>query len=249
MSPSDRYLTVHGRKPVLEALQQGRAIARIHLSERGQGPVVGEILDLARQRDVVVERVSEKRLAALARSGQHQGVVADVRAPRLQTLLGFLEQRTGRQHATTLLVLDRVHNPANLGMILRSATAAGIDGIVVPEAGTADIGPVAIKASAGVAFQAPILRVDRVEYAMTQLVDARFAIVALDAGGDSIFEAVLGDRLALVVGNETEGLSAQTRAACTQTVSLPLANGVESLNVAAAATVAVYELMRRRATR
>lgn len=249
MSPRDRYLTVHGRKPVLEALQQGQAVARIHLVERAQGDVLQQILELAKARDVAVERTSERRLVALARSGQHQGIVADVRAPRMQPLLAFLEQRTGRQHATTVVVLDHVHNPANLGMILRTATAAGIDGIVVPDAGTAAIGPVAIKASAGVAFAAPILRVDRVEYAMTQLTDARFQIVALDAGGDSLFDAPLDERIALVVGNETTGLSAEARAGCSQTISLPLENGVESLNVAAAASIAVYELVRRRTAR
>ncbi len=134
-------------------------------------------------------------------------------------------------------------------MILRTATAAGLDGIVVPDAGTAEIGPVAIKASAGVAFDAPILRVDRLEYAMVQLADARFEIVGLEAAGSSLFGADLGERLAVVVGNETEGLSSEAREACGRFVSLPLANGVESLNVAAAASVVCYELVRRRLDR
>jgi len=133
MSPRDRYLTVHGRKPVLEALQSNQKVAKIHMADRQQGDVIDQILDLARKHDVPVERVAERRVTAVARSGQHQGVVADVAAPRMQSLMSFLEQRTGRNHATTMLVLDRIHNPANLGMILRSATAAGIDGIVVPE--------------------------------------------------------------------------------------------------------------------
>lgn len=248
MSPRDRYLTVHGRKPVVEALRSSHQVARVHLADKVRGDTIDTILELARRRDVPVERVSERRLAAVARSGQHQGVVADVRAPRMQPLMAFLEQRTGRHHATTVLVLDRIHNPANLGMILRSATAAGLDGIVVPESGTAGIGPVAIKASAGVAFSAPILRVDEAEYAMVQLRDARFELVAVDSGGPSLFEAELSDRVALVLGNETEGLSTAVRDACTRTVSLPLAEGVESLNVAAAASIVAYDMVRRRST-
>jgi 23S rRNA (guanosine2251-2'-O)-methyltransferase len=245
MSPRDRYLTVHGRKPVLEALETGQPVARIHLAERLDADFTNRVLDLARAREVRVERTSDRRLTAIARSGQHQGVVADVQAPRMVPLMAFLEQRTGRLHATTVLVLDHIHNPANLGMILRTATAAGIDGVVVPDVGTAAVGPVAIKASAGVAFHAPILRVDKVEYAVTQLADARFEIVGLEAGGDSLFDCELAERIAVVVGNETDGLSEEVRAACHRSVSLPLANGVESLNVAVAASVVAYEMVRR----
>jgi 23S rRNA (guanosine2251-2'-O)-methyltransferase len=245
MSPRDRYLTVHGRKPVLEVLETGQPVARIHLAERLDADFTNRVLDLARAREVRVERTSDRRLTAIARSGQHQGVVADVQAPRMVPLMAFLEQRTGRLHATTVLVLDHIHNPANLGMILRTATAAGIDGVVVPDVGTAAVGPVAIKASAGVAFHAPILRVDKVEYAVTQLDDARFEIVGLEAGGDSLFDCELPERIAVVVGNETDGLSEEVRAACHRSVSLPLANGVESLNVAVAASVVAYEMVRR----
>ncbi len=132
-------------------------------------------------------------------------------------------------------------------MILRTATAAGLDGIVVPDAGTAEIGPLVVKASAGGAFAAPILRIDRPEYALAQLRDARFEIAAVDAGGPSIFDAEFGDRVALVLGNETTGLAAEVRELCDNVVSLPLHNDVESLNVAAAAAVACYEVVRRRA--
>jgi len=246
-SPRTRHLTVYGRKPVLEALQSDLVVARVHMVDGARGDSIAEILDAARRRGVTVERTSEHRISAIARNGRHhQGVVADVAAPRMATLGAFLEQRTGRNHATTVLVLDQIHNPANVGMILRTAAAAGLDGIVVPDAGTAEIGPVAIKASAGVAFAAPILRVDRAEYAVNQLLDARFEVVAVDAGGELLFDAPLGDRVALVLGNETTGLSGEVRERCDRTVSLPLAAGVESLNVAAAAAVVCYELVRRR---
>jgi 23S rRNA (guanosine2251-2'-O)-methyltransferase len=245
-SPRDKFLTVYGRKPVLEALQGGLPVARIHVADGARGDVVQRILGAAKERGVQVNRVSERRVASISRNPkQDQGVVADVAAPNMSPLMAFLEQRTGRLHATSVLVLDGIHNPANVGMILRTATAAGIDGIVVPETGTAAIGPLVIKASAGVAFQAPILRIDKAEYAAAQLVDARFDVVAIDAGDEVLFDAALSDRVALVLGNETEGISAEVRAYCTRAVSLPLAAGVESLNVAAAAAVVCYELNRR----
>lgn len=247
-SPRERYLTIHGRKPVLEALEAGVAVARIHLADNAGGDVVDRLLAAAKARGVQVQRASPKRVSSISRNPkQDQGVVADVAAPRMQTLMAFLEQRTGRHHATTVLVLDGIHNPANLGMILRSATAAGLDGIVVPDAGTAEIGPLVVKASAGVAFHAPILRIDRAEYALAQLTDDRFEVVAVDAGGPALFDAEFGERVALVLGNESTGIGPDAREYCSTTVSLPLHNGVESLNVAAAAAVVSYEIARRRA--
>ena len=94
----------------------------------------------------------------------------------------------------------------------------------------------------------PILRIDRPEYALAQLADARFDIVGLDAGAETLFEAALSERVAVVVGNETTGISQESREYCSRYVSLPLAEGVESLNVASAAAVLCYELVRRRAS-
>lgn len=239
-------MTVYGRKPVLEALTDGLPVARVHLADGARGEIVSEILTAARTRGVQVNRVSERRVSSISRNGrQDQGVVADVAAPRMQALGAFLEQRTGRDYATSVLLLDGIHNPANLGMILRTATAAGLDGVVVPEDETASIGPLTIKASAGVAFRAPILRIDRAEYAAAQLVEARFEVVAVDADGEDLFESELSERVALVLGNESEGISSVVREICVRTVSLPLSNEVESLNVAAAAAVVAYDLMRR----
>lgn len=248
VSARDKYLTIYGRKPVLEALENDVAVARVHLADSARGEVVERIMAVAKKRGVQVQRVSERRVSSISGNARHdQGVVADVPAPRMQSLMTFLDKRTGSAHATAVLVLDGIHNPSNLGMILRTATAAGLDGVVVPEAGTAEIGPLVVKASAGVAFRAPILRIDRTEYALAQLRDARFEIIAVDAGGPTLFETELGDRLALVLGNESVGISEESRAYVDRTVSLPLADNVESLNVAAAAAVVSYEIVRRRA--
>jgi 23S rRNA (guanosine2251-2'-O)-methyltransferase len=245
MSLRDQYLIVHGRKPVLEALNTGYEIELIHMSSRASGEAINAIEEIARDRGVKVEHVSENRINALTRSGQHQGVAADVRAHRMQSLSNFLEQRTGRSYSTAVLVLDGIHNPANLGMILRSATAAGIDGVIVPDKGTASVGAVAIKASAGVAFKAPILRIDNALNAIVQLEEKRFEIVAVDSGGENVFTAEFSDRVALVFGNETVGITPEIDELCSRTVSLPLHNEVESLNVAMAASIISYEITGR----
>jgi 23S rRNA (guanosine2251-2'-O)-methyltransferase len=237
-----------GRKPIIEALHDDTLqFDKILLSSKARGPEIDTINGMAASRRVTVEKVSEQKVTAVARSSRHhQGVVADVVAPAMQHLGEFCEQRRrGKDWACTILVLDHVHNPANVGMILRSATAAGVDGVVVPHRGTADIGPVAIKASAGVAFRAPILRTETIEEAVAILQEHRFDVVGVDMGGQDLFSADLPERAAYVIGNESDGLSTAAADASVGTVSIPLDNGVESLNAAVAASLIAYETRRR----
>ncbi|MFN0091236.1 MAG: TrmH family RNA methyltransferase [Acidimicrobiales bacterium] len=250
-SPRERYLTVFGRKPVLEALRDPRlAVAKVLVSERAGGASLDEVLGAARRSGTPVERVSEAKVAAVAGNARHhQGVVADVEAPRMSGIGAFLERRRGgRSFATTVLVLDHLHNPANVGLVIRSAAAAGLDGVVVPKAGCAELGPLVLKASAGVAFAAPIVRAATTVEALEALAEARFTIVGLSASApETLFEAALPERAAYVLGNETDGVSADAAAFVERWLSIPVASPVESLNVACAATLVAYEAARRRA--
>lgn len=152
-------------------------------------------------------------------------------------------------------MLDGVHNPANVGMIIRSATAAGLDGIVVPHRGTAELGPLVLKASAGIALRATLLRCDTSTDAVGALLDARFQIVGLSSAGQgapglgdvaALAGAALPVRAAYIVGNERNGISPAVAAAVEHWVTVPLANGVDSLNVACAATLLAFEVARRK---
>jgi 23S rRNA (guanosine2251-2'-O)-methyltransferase len=186
----------------------------------------------------------------LAGNGHHdQGVLADVVAPRMQPVADFAARFHGddlRNDPAAILVLDRVTNPGNVGMVLRTATAAGLDGVLLPRRGSPAIDPLVIKASAGVAFRAPVLRAATAEEGCAALRGAGFTVFGLDAGGASLLDAELPRRVALVLGNETVGLSPAVRAECDGILAIPMQGGVESLNVASAAAVAAFELMRRR---
>jgi 23S rRNA (guanosine2251-2'-O)-methyltransferase len=250
--PVDRHLVIYGRQPVLEALGSPDVpVAKVFVSARARGDVIDAITSAAAARAVPLERVREELVTAISRNGRHhQGVAADVAAPGLQALDAFLERHShGRGHRASLLVLDGIHNPANVGMIIRSAAAAGLDGVVVPRRGTADLGPLVLKASAGVAFRAPLLRCDTAAAGVEQLGAARFTVLGLDPrpGAASLFQAALPERAAYVVGNESTGLSAPVAAQIGTWLRIPLSGGVESLNVATAAALVAFEVARRRA--
>ncbi|MCE6999312.1 RNA methyltransferase [Saccharothrix sp. S26] len=244
VSPKDKFVTVYGRKPVLEALDDPRLeVDKVVLADTARGPAAREILDAAGRRGVAVQRASAQRVKVLAGNGkQDQGVLADVVAPRMRPLAAALRDRP-----RSVLVLDGITTPANVGMILRTATAAGMDGIVVPRRGVASIDPMVVKASAGVAFRAPVLRCATAAEAVAELREAGYPVFALDAAArSSVYSAELPARAAFVLGSETAGISDDVRPHVTGWLSIPMAAGVESLNVASAAAVLCFEVVRRR---
>lgn len=246
-SPKDVFITVYGRKPVLEALaDDALRVDKVVLADSARGEPVREIRAAARARGVPVQVASAHRVKVLAGNGRHdQGVLADVVAPRMAPVAEFVSD-LGTRRGASVLVLDRVTNPANVGMVLRSATAAGLDGVLLPRRGVPAIDPLVVKASAGVAFSAPVLRAATAEQGCAELRAAGFVVFGLEAGGESLLDADLPARVALVLGNESDGLSEPVRAELDGILSIPMFGGVESLNVASAAAVAAYELLRRR---
>ena len=247
ISPKDRFITVYGRNPVHEVLLDADLVVdKVVIAEGARGTGIREIQQAARRRGVPVQSASAERVKKLAGNGrQDQGVFADVVATRMRPLDVVLE---GSSEAAlrTVLVLDGVTTPANVGMILRSATAAGIDGVVVPRRGVASLDPLVVKASAGVAFRAPILKSATAAGAVAALKDKGFHVVGLDAEGqDDLFSAHLPEPVAFVLGSETAGLGSDVARLVDTWVSIPMAGGVESLNVSAAAAVVCFELVRR----
>ena len=241
------FITVYGRKPVQEALDDPDLhVDKVVLAEGLRGDSVRAVLDAARRRGVPVQRASAHRVKVLAGNGRHdQGVLADVVAPRMEPVAAFLDALDPDAPAA-VLVLDRLTNPANVGMILRSATAAGLDGVLLARRGLPSLDPLVVKASAGVAFRAPVLRAGTVEEGCAALHEAGFALFGLDSGGESLLDAALPPRVALVLGNESDGLSDGVRELLDGVLGIPMANGVESLGVASAGAVAAFELARRR---
>jgi 23S rRNA (guanosine2251-2'-O)-methyltransferase len=247
-SPKDTFITVYGRKPVLEALADPMlSVDKVIAAENARGDSLSKIIAAARDRGVPVRRASAHRVKVLAGNGHHdQGVLADVVAPAMRPVSMFLDELPA-EAPCALLVLDAVTNPANVGMVLRTATAAGLDGVLVPRRGVPAIDPLVIKASAGVAFRAPVLRASTAAQGCAELRAAGITVLGLAAGAPrDLLSDPLPARVALVLGNETDGLSADVRAELDGTVAIPLHGGVESLNVASAAAVAAYQLMRLR---
>ena len=246
--PAGTSITIYGRLAVLEALADDDVpVDQVLLDRTSRGQLAEEVLAAAARRGVTVRRLPPEKISRISGDARHdQGVVADIAAGAIEPLDRWLG-RLGPGAAASLLVLDGVTNPANVGMIIRSAAGAGLSGVVVPEAGSPDIGPLVVRASAGIALRSTVLRCPTAEAGVGALADAGLVVHGLRTeGADVLFTAELADRAAYVMGNETDGISPAVGALVERWLAIPMAQGVESLNVASAAAVLAFEVARRR---
>lgn len=233
---------IYSRNAVYETLRaQRRDVFRIQVSEGAQEKGrLKEILDLARERRIPVERVQRGRLDKVHQN--HQGVVAEAGDYPYSDLIEILEEARARSEPPFILLLDSLNDPQNFGALLRTAETVGVHGLVIPLAHTVEVTPAVVNASSGASEH---LRVARSNLA--QAIDALKAeniwVVGLDQNGETVGEKTrrhLTGALGLVVGSEGEGIRQLTRSKCDIILQLPMRGKIESLNAAVAGSVALY---------
>jgi 23S rRNA (guanosine2251-2'-O)-methyltransferase len=231
-----------GPRAVLEALKAGRRrVGRVLLARRGEHE---ELAGLARARRVPVELVAREALDRRAGGAAHQGVVAETGPFPYASPEALLAQAGA---AAFLMVLDGIQDPQNLGAILRTCEAAGVQGVVLPRDRAAAVTPAAVRASAGAAEHVPVARVTNLASFLVALQQRGVWVLGADPSGrDEIFQADLTGALALVVGAEGKGLRSLTKSRCDLLVRIPLGGRVASLNASAAAAVCLFEAVRQR---
>lgn len=236
--------TIHGVNAVREALQAPGAINRILFAKESRVPACKALLEQAKALKVAVDFVPQAKLNTLAGTREHQGVVAQISPATYVELDALL---AGCPPRATLLVLDRVQHPKNLGMIIRSAVGAGVAGIVLPSRGGALLDDAVVRASAGTVLRIPIATCANLGQALQKLREQDFWIYGLDAGGQvDAFRARWPERVALVAGNETEGMRPGVKKKCDEIVSIPLDNELDSLNVAVATAIVLFQVRQGR---
>jgi 23S rRNA (guanosine2251-2'-O)-methyltransferase len=238
----DSLMTVYGRKTVLEALQdKSVAIFRLHLASSNKpAEILDDIIALAKRKGAEVVYHERTALSRISRNAsQDQGVAADLQLPGYMTYEQFLENPPQKNYR--LLALDGITNPQNLGMIIRSACAGNIDGILLPLKGNAQIDPLVIKASAGTLFRAPILRCQNLQEAMEKFIAAGALACSLSSHAhQTLSEFHENSACIYVLGNETSGVSDEVSRLCSTQIRIPMNNDVESLNVAVTAALIAF---------
>ncbi len=239
---------IGGRRPVAEALAAGRAASRLLVAESAKpNPELKAILADARGHGIPVERVDPGDLRRMAGFEGHQGVLLEVGERRFADLAELFARAGSVGHDPFVLVLEHLQDPTNLGTLLRSAEAAGVDGVIFPERGAAPLSAAAVKASAGASEHLLLARVDSLGAAIHELKERGVWLIAADQDSPAAaWSSDLRGPIAVVVGSEGSGLSGVTRRRCDLLVSFPMAGRVASLNAATAGALLLFEVVRQR---
>jgi 23S rRNA (guanosine2251-2'-O)-methyltransferase len=238
-----------GINPVLEALKAGRPIHRLLVADqRKPDRGVQAILRLAREAGIEVRFSHRDALDRESPGSLHQGVIAYAAAKRYATLDDILRIPEIRREVPLFLVLDGVEDPRNLGAVLRTADAAGVHGVVIPERRAAGLTETVAKAAAGAMEHVPVVKVANIANCLETFKKAGVWVAGAEAGGETVFwEADLSLPTALVMGGEDRGVRRLVRERCDYLLSLPLRGAISSLNVSVATGILLYEALRQRA--
>lgn len=228
--------------PLLEVLKSSpERVSKIFIQKERGPHRIGEIIQEARARGVPFLFIPKQKLDQLA--PHHQGVLAEIAAKEFSSLEHIL---AGAGHPF-LVLLDEVEDPQNLGAIIRSAAGAGVDGVILPERRSAGLTDVVATVSAGALEHVKVARVTNLARAMEELRERGVWLVGADGSAPGLwheFDYTLP--VGIVLGSEGRGLRPLIRKSCDKLLAIPLAGGVNSLNVASAASVFLFEAVRQR---
>jgi 23S rRNA (guanosine2251-2'-O)-methyltransferase len=249
--PPSRYTNpfmhiIYGINSVTEALKaRGRAFEWVGMAKERHDLRLQRLIEDCRKVGIPVRFLQRTELDRMAGNASHQGVVAVTSAKQYNDLEDVIAAKRGKY--SLIVVLDGVEDPHNLGAILRTADAAGANGLVIPERRAAAVTGTVTKASAGASEHLPIAKVTNIARSIEDLKEHNIWTVGLDERATQTYDALHYDMdCALVMGGEGKGLHDLVKRKCDFLVSIPMLGKVPSLNVSVAAAVVLYEIVRQR---
>lgn len=234
---------IYGRNAVSEALSSDKEIDTVFVQ---RGSSAGNIISAAKKRGVVVKDVSEEKLSSITGTQKHGGVAAELCACTYAELEDILEVSREKGTKPFIIIADEIADPHNLGAIIRTAEAAGADGVIIPKRRSASLNATVFKTSAGAAAWIKVARVSNLVDAIKTLKKHNIWVWGMEADGSPFDKTDFKGGTAIVVGSEGFGLGRLVRESCDGVLSLPMNGKVNSLNASVSAGILMYEVVRQR---
>ena len=233
-----------GRNPIREALKSGMPVEKLIVADGGLSGAARDIITLARDRGVVVQRVDRMRLDRIYPA--HQGMVAYVAQAEYHSIEEMFALAREKGEDPFFVILDGVTDPHNVGAIIRSAECVGAHGVIIPERRASGLTPTVAKAAAGAMAYTMVARVPNINRTIDDLKERGVWVCGAALNGENAFKADLTGPIAVVIGSEGDGISRLTLDKCDRLITLPMKGHIDSLNASVAAGVLLYEVMRGR---
>jgi len=252
LQAGDKFMLIIGRNPVIETLKfSPLSIKRVFILQGLTDKKIKEIIHSLNKLNIDVEFKSKKEFENLLikkdkSEGISQGVVAEVSDYEYADLNVILEETKSKLHSV-LVILDEIQDPHNLGAIIRTSAASGADALVITEKNSAKVNHTVMKTSSGAANYIKIALSKNIYTTITALKEQNFRIIGTSlAAKTSHYDYDFSGKIALIFGNEGEGLRKNVSKMCDNMIRIPINGSVESLNVSVAAGVILYEILRQK---
>lgn len=237
---------IYGLRPVIEAVQSGREIEKVFFKNGLKGDLFHSLMNLLKEHQIPYQFVPLEKLNRISRIN-HQGVIAQISEITYHDLSGIIPALYEKALAPFVLIMDSITDVRNFGAIARTAECAGVHALLIPSRGGAMIGPDAVKTSAGALHTIPVCRSENLQDSIQFLKESGLKIVAAtEKKGILYHRAKLEGPAALIMGSEDQGISPALLSLADVNVSIPVLGTIGSLNVSAAASVLIYEMIRQR---
>lgn len=242
----DKEDFLFGTRAVIEAIKKGKTIDKILIKKGLRNELISELQQLIKESEIGVQYVPIEKINRITRKN-HQGVLAFISPIEFDNIETVIPGIYEEGKTPLLLVLDQITDVRNFGAITRSAECAGVQAIIIPEKGMARIGADAVKTSAGAIHNIPICKTNNLYHTVRFLKDSGIKIVAATEKGDKLYSnADMKSPLAIVMGSEDTGVSAQILKLADEQLRIPILGQIESLNVSVSAALMIYEAVRQR---
>lgn len=234
---------LYGRNPIKERLNAKKVIHTLYLQK---GSDTQSFEQLAITQRIPVQWVDKGQLKNMVGEANHQGVVAHIPDYTFTSLEKVLDSTQNKEHSC-LIVADGLEDPHNLGAILRIADGAGVDGVIIGKHRSVSLTSTVAKVSAGAIESVNIVEVTNLAQTLKTLKDAGYWIYGSDVNNAVVYhQAQLSGKVVIIVGSEGKGMSSLVKKHCDVLLTIPMHGKVDSLNVAVATGILVYEVLRQR---
>lgn len=237
-------MKIEGRNPITEALDSDVRISRIYVSKTAHD--LQPLIDKAKSKNIRIDFVDRAFLDKTSESKRHQGIIAVSEEYRYSTLEEIQKTAKDRGEKLFVLILDSIEDPHNLGSIIRVAECAGAHGIVIPSRRSASVNATVLRTSAGAANHIKVAMVGNINDAIRKLKEDFVSVYCADMQGTDLYDCRFDEDVAIVIGNEGEGVKALTAKLCDRVASIPQFGKVNSLNASVACGIICYEVVRQR---
>lgn len=237
---------LYGFRPLTEAMDQGKTIDKVFIQKGLQGPQFKEVFFLIRQNKIPFQYVPLEKLNKFTR-GNHQGIVAFISAIEYHSIYDIVPHIYEEGKVPFLLILDKITDVRNIGAIARSAECAGVDAIILPLKGGAQLNEDAVKSSAGALNKIPVCRHSNLVEVIQYLQDSGITVVSVTEKSSAYyFEQDMTMPLCFIMGNEYEGIAFEYLKKSDSSVKIPMTGTIESLNVSVATGIVLFEAVKQR---